>query len=118
MLLDFVQPGDTLVVTRIDCLARSMKDLQDIIHELEGRGVALRAAEQHADTGTAAIDTLPSLRCTIGKSRSIPKFRLLSLKVWTYPQSCDPNRKTGLIVGLDRDAAHRGDAGRRHESTE
>src|SRR5271168_3455090 len=43
VLLDFVQPGDTLVVTRIDRLARSMKDLQDIVHELKGRGVALRA---------------------------------------------------------------------------
>ena len=30
VLLDFVQPGDALVVTRIDRLARSMKDLQDI----------------------------------------------------------------------------------------
>ncbi len=32
VLLDFVQAGDTLVVTRIDRLARSMKDLQDIVH--------------------------------------------------------------------------------------
>ena len=32
-LLDFAQPGDILVVTRIDRLARSMKDLQDIVHE-------------------------------------------------------------------------------------
>jgi DNA invertase Pin-like site-specific DNA recombinase len=54
VLLDFVQPGDTLVVTRIDRLARSMKDLQDIIHELKNRGVALRATEQPVDTGTAA----------------------------------------------------------------
>ncbi len=54
VLLDFVQPGDTLVVTRIDGLARSLKDLQDIIHELKGRGVALRATEQPVDTGTAA----------------------------------------------------------------
>jgi DNA invertase Pin-like site-specific DNA recombinase len=38
VLLDFVEPGDTLVVTRIDCLARSMKDLQDIVHELKGCG--------------------------------------------------------------------------------
>jgi DNA invertase Pin-like site-specific DNA recombinase len=49
VLLDFVQPGDTLVVTRI-----SMRDLQDIVHELKGRGVALRAIEQPVDTGTAA----------------------------------------------------------------
>ncbi len=54
MLLDFVQPGDTLVVTRIDRLARSLKDLQDIVHELKGRGVILRATEQPVDTGTAA----------------------------------------------------------------
>jgi DNA invertase Pin-like site-specific DNA recombinase len=54
VLLDFVQPGDTLIVTRIDRLARSMKDLQDIVHELKTRGVALRATEQPIDTGTAA----------------------------------------------------------------
>ena len=54
VLLDFVQPGDTLVVTRIDRLARSLKDLQDIVHELKNRGVALRATEQPIDTGTAA----------------------------------------------------------------
>ena len=46
VLLDFVQSGDTLVVTRIDRLARSLKDLQDIVHELKSRGVALRATEQ------------------------------------------------------------------------
>ena len=54
VLLGFVQPGDTLVVTRIDRLARSMKDLQDIVHELKGRGVTLRATEQPVDTATAA----------------------------------------------------------------
>ena len=53
-LLDFLREGDTLVVTRIDRLARSMKDLQDIVHELKGRGVILKATEQPIDTGTAA----------------------------------------------------------------
>jgi DNA invertase Pin-like site-specific DNA recombinase len=57
VLLDFVQPGDTLVVTRIDRLARSLKDLQDIVHELKSRSVALRATEQPVDTGTAAGKT-------------------------------------------------------------
>ena len=54
ILLDFLRAGDTLVVTRIDRLARSMKDLQDIVHELKGRGVSLKATEQPIDTGTAA----------------------------------------------------------------
>src|SRR5271166_2464120 len=54
VLLDFLRAGDTLVVTRIDRLARSLKDLQDIVHELKSRGVALRATEQPVDTSTAA----------------------------------------------------------------
>lgn len=54
VLLDFLRKGDTLVVTRIDRLARSVKDLQDIVHELKGRGIALKAAEQPIDTSTAA----------------------------------------------------------------
>jgi DNA invertase Pin-like site-specific DNA recombinase len=54
ILLDFLRAGDTLVVTRIDRLARSMKDLQDIVHELKAKNVALKATEQPIDTGTAA----------------------------------------------------------------
>ncbi len=42
------------LVTRIDRLARFMKDLQDTVHELKAKGVALRATEQPVDTGTAA----------------------------------------------------------------
>ncbi|MGA7329358.1 MAG: recombinase family protein [Rhodomicrobium sp.] len=54
VLLECVREGDTVVVTRIDRLARSMKDLQDIVHELKEKGVALRATEQPIDTGSAA----------------------------------------------------------------
>jgi DNA invertase Pin-like site-specific DNA recombinase len=53
-LLQFMRAGDTLVVTRIDRLARSMRDLQNIVHELKQRGVHLRATEQPIDTSTAA----------------------------------------------------------------
>jgi len=53
-VLSYLREGDTLVVTRIDRLARSVKCLQDIIHELKGRGVHLQATEQPIDTSTAA----------------------------------------------------------------
>jgi DNA invertase Pin-like site-specific DNA recombinase len=53
-MLAFMRKGDTLVITRIDRLARSLKDLQDIVHDLKARGIALRATEQPIDTGTAA----------------------------------------------------------------
>lgn len=53
-LMEFLRDGDTLVVTRVDRLARSIKDLQDIVHELRERGVNLRATEQPIDTSTAS----------------------------------------------------------------
>jgi len=53
-LLQFLRSGDTLMITRIDRLARSIGDLQDIVRALKAKGVALRATEQPIDTGTAA----------------------------------------------------------------
>jgi DNA invertase Pin-like site-specific DNA recombinase len=53
-LMEFMREGDTLVVTRIDRLARSIRDLQNLVHELKERGVHLRATEQPVDTTTAA----------------------------------------------------------------
>ena len=44
-ILDFIYRGDTLVVTRIDCLARSMRDLQVIVATLEDQGAHLAATE-------------------------------------------------------------------------
>ena len=53
-LLDFIRVGDTLVVTRIDRLARSIGDLQDIVHGEKAKGAILRATEQPIDTSSAA----------------------------------------------------------------
>ena len=54
LLLQFLHPGDALMVTRVDRLARSIKDLQDIVSELRARGVALKATEQPINTATSA----------------------------------------------------------------
>jgi DNA invertase Pin-like site-specific DNA recombinase len=53
-LLDFIRKGDTLVVTRIDQLARSIADLAAIVRELEAKGASLKAIEQPIDTSSAA----------------------------------------------------------------
>jgi DNA invertase Pin-like site-specific DNA recombinase len=53
-LLEFIRQGDTLVVTRIDRLARSIADLQDVVRTLRAKGANLRATEQPVDTSTAA----------------------------------------------------------------
>lgn len=53
-ILEFIREGDELVVTRVDRLARSIGDLQDIVRALKARGATLRATEQPIDTSTAA----------------------------------------------------------------
>ena len=51
-LLEFLRAGDELVVTRIDRLARSMRDLQNIVYDLNKKGVHLSATEQAVNTNT------------------------------------------------------------------
>jgi DNA invertase Pin-like site-specific DNA recombinase len=53
-VLDFIGKGDVLLVTRVDRLARSVGDLQDIVRTLKAKGASLRAIEQPIDTRTAA----------------------------------------------------------------
>src|ERR1700675_2046583 len=53
-VLDFLGSGDVLMVTRIDRLARSIGDLQDIVRAVKAKGASLKATEQPIDTSTAA----------------------------------------------------------------
>jgi DNA invertase Pin-like site-specific DNA recombinase len=53
-LLEFMRDGDVLMVTKVDRLARSIGDLQDIVRALKAGGVSLRATDQPIDTATAA----------------------------------------------------------------
>ena len=53
-VLDFLRKGDVLMVTRVDRLARSIGDLQDIVRAIRARGAILKATEQPIDTSTAA----------------------------------------------------------------
>ena len=54
MLARGIRRGDTVVVTRLDRLARSSRDLHNIAHTLEEKGVALKVLEQEIDTTTSA----------------------------------------------------------------
>ncbi|MEW5012255.1 recombinase family protein [Clavibacter michiganensis subsp. michiganensis] len=49
---DVLRTGDTLVVTRLDRLGRSTKDLLDIADWIQSNGIALVATEQSIDTTT------------------------------------------------------------------
>lgn len=53
--LEWVREGDTLVVTRLDRLARSGRDLHDIIAKLSAKQVGFRCVQQ------GAVDTTTSM---------------------------------------------------------
>ena len=54
-LLDHLRPGDLVVVTRLDRLARSTRDLLDVAERIQDAGAGLKSlAEPWADTTTPA----------------------------------------------------------------
>lgn len=50
--MSYSRPGDVLVVTKLDRLARSVAHLMQIVEELTRKGVALRILDLGVDTGT------------------------------------------------------------------
>jgi Resolvase, N terminal domain len=83
--LEFLREGDVLMVTRIDRLARSIGDLQDIVRTMRARGAVLKATEQPIDTNTAAD------KCFLDMLGVFAEGRLWKLNApCTHPQ---PSRK-------------------------
>lgn len=50
--LDYLRPGDTFVVWRLDRLGRSMKHLIEVVNDLQGRGVGLLSLQEDIDTSS------------------------------------------------------------------
>ena len=78
-----------------------MKDLQDIVHELKGRGVALRATEQPVDTGTAADKAFLDMLGVFSDSRPICGASV-SLKVSRFPRHAASTRGASPVLTLPR----------------
>ena len=52
-VMDFIRPGDDLVVVKLDRLGRSTRDVLNLVHELEGKGAALTVLEPAFSTRDA-----------------------------------------------------------------
>jgi DNA invertase Pin-like site-specific DNA recombinase len=50
---EYCRKGDVLVVARLDRLGRSLRELIDLVGDLEGRGVGFRSLKESLDTTTA-----------------------------------------------------------------
>lgn len=56
--LEFVRPGDVLVVWKLDRLGRSLSDLLAIVGDLKKKGVAFRSLTEDMDTTTPSGELL------------------------------------------------------------
>ncbi|MEH8198238.1 recombinase family protein [Aeromonas allosaccharophila] len=52
-MLDYAREGDTVMITKLDRLGRSLADLLDIVNKLEAKGVTMKVLDQSIDTGSA-----------------------------------------------------------------
>lgn len=75
-MLDYARPGDTVVVTAIDRLGRSVAEVTHTIAELGERRILLRALREGIDTATptgravaAIMATLAELELELGRER-------------------------------------------------
>ena len=51
--LDYLRDGDVLLVTKLDRLARSIRDLMEIVETVKAKGAALRVLAMDLDTSSA-----------------------------------------------------------------
>ncbi len=66
-VLDQLQPGDTLVICKLDRLARSLQELLAIAADLEARGINLQVLDQAIDTTTPTGRLLFQLLGAVGE---------------------------------------------------
>lgn len=52
-MIDYIREGDVVVITKLDRLARSMRDLIAIVDRINAKGAALRILSMSLDTATA-----------------------------------------------------------------
>jgi DNA invertase Pin-like site-specific DNA recombinase len=49
-IIEFIRPGDVLMVTKLDRLGRNTRDVLNLVHELDEKGACLRVLEPAIDT--------------------------------------------------------------------
>jgi DNA invertase Pin-like site-specific DNA recombinase len=91
-LLDQLRPGDVIVVTKYDRLARSLRDLLDIVEAIQARGGGFRSLAEDIDT------TTPAGRLIFHVFASIAQFERERISERTR-EGLEAARKRGRVGG-------------------
>lgn len=130
-MLAYARAGDTVVVTAIDRLGRSVAEVTRTIADLGDRGIVLRAVREGVDTGTptgravaAIMATLAELELELGRerrassrdsrrARRLPATKPTKLSVERQEQlrrlaaTGEPVRELAEAFGIGRATAYR-----------
>src|SRR5215470_20300504 len=90
--LDYVREGDTVVITRLDRLARSTLHLCQIAEQLAHKGVHLQVLEQQVDTHT------PTGRMLFGMLAVIAQFET-ELRAERQREGIEKAKRAGVHFG-------------------
>jgi DNA invertase Pin-like site-specific DNA recombinase len=94
--LSFVREGDTLIVTRLDRLARSATDLHNIVKQLADKGVAFKCLQQ------GGVDTSSSTgKLLLGILASIAEFET-DIRRERQREGIDRAKSAGVYKGRKR----------------
>lgn len=68
--LQYLREGDTLVVSKLDRLGRSLKHLIEVVTELSERGIGFRSLQENIDTTTPGGKLIFHVFGALAESRS------------------------------------------------
>ena len=97
-MLDYARAGDTVVVTAIDRLGRSVAEVTRTITDLVDRRIALRALREGIDTATPTGRAVAAIMATLGRARGRQSSRpgshrrVLGCRIW--------DTTTNAVVGM------------------
>lgn len=89
-MLEQLREGDVVMVTKYDRLARSLRDLLDIVQAIQGRGAGFRSLAEDIDT------TTPAGRLVFHVFASIAQF--VSVRPDRYPFRRHGSRSSIFVI--------------------
>ncbi len=111
-MLDQLRDGDVVVVTKYDRLARSLRDLLDIVEAIKERGAGFRSLAEDIDTTTPAGELIFHVFASIAhfERRRIAERTLEGLaaarkrgRVGGRPPALSPDQKAEVIRMRDQE---------------
>lgn len=121
-LMRRLKPGDTLVVWKLDRLARSLPDLLTFVARLEAADASFRSLTEAIDTSTAAGRMLMHILGAFAEfERAVLSERTrhglaaarLAGRVGGQPRSLSPAQEAALVDAVDSERVSIAEAGRR-----